>query len=327
MPGEAEKLTKALESKEECEGFISNLEQLKSSGSVTPEIYSSLTIEYDQKLKASLSEIDKVKKDIKNLLTASLQEKDVLTDALTKLEIRYKVNEITEKEYQKSRNELKGKIGHLNKYCDELSKLLETKSSRDVSLPIEEIRATPSEAPLPTREISTGKRFKLPSRRILMAIGAAVALIVLILIAVLLIPGGGKQTEEVTIPVDIVGAKNIGSIRIELIYDSILLEPVSVKSGTVTVNDLFESNINDEGRVIVGLVSSAGISGDGSIAEITFKIKGRDNEPTPLVLDNVSAYSSLDLSRLSVSFIAGSYKAKDNSFASPTVYFAAPPGK
>ena len=110
MPGEAEKLSKAFQIKEECEGFIFNLENLKSEGSVTPDIYSSLKSEYDQKLKASLSEIDRIKDEIKSSLTKCLQEKEALIDDLTKLEIKYKANEITRSDYETSRSEMEGKI-------------------------------------------------------------------------------------------------------------------------------------------------------------------------------------------------------------------------
>ena len=87
MPGEAEKLSKTFQIKEEYEGFISNLENLKSEGTVTPEVYSSLKSEYEQKLKASLSEVDRIKDDIKSSLAENLQEKEALTDDLRKLEI------------------------------------------------------------------------------------------------------------------------------------------------------------------------------------------------------------------------------------------------
>ena len=77
MPGEADKLSRIFQIKEESEGYIANLEKLKSEGSVTPDIYSTLKSEYDQKLKASLSEIDRIKDEIKSSLTESLQEKEV----------------------------------------------------------------------------------------------------------------------------------------------------------------------------------------------------------------------------------------------------------
>ena len=150
-----------------------------------------------------------------------------------------------------------------------------------------------------------------------------VVLIVVAVAVVLLIPGGGtKKTQEVVVPVEIVGASNIGSLHFELVYDITVLETVNVEGGTATGNALFEFNSADPGRVIVGIVSGSGISGDGSVAMITFAIKSKDKASASLVLENVVAHSSSDLSKMSVSYVAGDITVKDGSFTSPAMYFA-----
>ena len=97
MSQESEKLSKLFAMKEEVDGFLSNLEQLKSDGSVTADMYSSLKSDYEQRRNAALSEIDRVKSGIKDLLTANERERDIQANELRKLEIRYKTGELTER--------------------------------------------------------------------------------------------------------------------------------------------------------------------------------------------------------------------------------------
>ena len=75
------------------------------------------------------------------------------------------------------------------------------------------------------------------------------------------------------------------------------------------------------------MVSGNGISGDGSVAMITFEIQSKDKASVSMVLENVVAHSSADLSKLSVSYVGGDITVKDGSFTSPTMYFGTSAGK
>jgi hypothetical protein len=328
MSQEAEKLSKLFAMKEEVDGFLSNLEQLKSDGSVTADMYSSLKSDYEQRRNAALSEIDRVKSEIKDLLTANGRERDIQANELRKLEIRYKTGELTEDDYQTSRRKLEDIVGRLDQRSNELSNLIKARSSSDMGISAERVSAAapspPPQPPSPERPPRAGRRFKLPGRKGFIAIGAVVVLIVVVVVAVRLISGSKTEVNEVILPVDIVDASNIGSLHFELAYDTAVLEAVNVESGTTAGSALFESNSADTGRIVVGMVSSGGISGDGPVATITFTIKSKDKASTSLVLQNVVAHSSLDLSKMSVSYVAGDIVVKDGSFTSPTMYFTPP---
>jgi hypothetical protein len=334
MSKEAEKLAKVFTIKEEVDGFISNLEHLKSDGSVTPDMYSTLKSDYEQRKNASLSEIDRIKSEIKDLLEANRRERDIQANELRKLEIRYKAGEFTEDEYRESRRKLQDTVAYLDERTYKLSNLMKAQSSGDIAgaagrVPPPAASAVPPspppEAPPRERPPKAGRRFKLPGRKALIAIGAVVVVIVIAVVAVLMLPGGKKEeVNEVAIPVDVFGAGYIGSLHFELVYDTTVLEVVNVEGGMMAGNALFESDITSPGRVIVGMVSSGGITGDGPVAMITFNIKNKNAGSTSLVLESVAAHSSLDLSKLPVSYVAGNFEIKDGSYTPPTMYFASP---
>jgi hypothetical protein len=332
MSKESEKLAKVFATKEEVDGFISNLEHLKSDGSITSDMYSSLKSDYEQRRNASLSEIDRVKGEIKELLAASQRERDNQASELRKLEIRYKTGELTEDEYRASQRTLQGTVEYLDDRIIDLSALLKAQSSSDIGGTGDTTRRVAPPAP-PVEELprerppKAGRRFKMPGRKVLIGIGAVVVVIAVAVIAIVLMSGGKEEVKEVMIPVDVVGASSIGSLHFELVYDTAALEVMNIQSGTMAGNALFEFDSADPGRIIVGLVSSSGISGDGPIATITFTVKSKDTASTSLVLENVVAHSSMDLSKLSVSYVAGDFVADDGSFTPPTMYFAPPTGK
>ncbi|GEM_PF-2251664 len=80
------------------------------------------------------------------------------------------------------------------------------------------------------------------------------------------------SANEVQIPVKVKNANGIGSMNIELEYPNIF-EAVDVVPGSLTQNSLFEYNIKN-GRISVGVVDTNGITGDGSLLYVRFKIVG-----------------------------------------------------
>jgi len=93
----------------------------------------------------------------------------------------------------------------------------------------------------------------------------------------------GSAGQTVQLPIRIVNADNIGNMDISLVYDPSVLSATSLTTGAITSNSLFVHNI-DQGRVNISLVDDNGISGNGSIATITFDVIGDKGEVTSLIL-------------------------------------------
>ena len=104
------------------------------------------------------------------------------------------------------------------------------------------------------------------------------------LVALLLFASGFALTvslpevsgKEVTVPVSIEGASNIGSMDIAVIYNNDALQVVKVEKGALA-NGIFSASTGTSGVVTIGIASISGISGSGEIARITFRVS-RDSE-------------------------------------------------
>lgn len=94
--------------------------------------------------------------------------------------------------------------------------------------------------------------------------------------------GSAKAThgDEVQIPVEIKNADKVGSMDIVISYPSGILQFLDVVPGSLTQNSLLEHNVED-GKIKVGIVDTNGISGDGSLFYMKFRVVG---EPEPVEL-------------------------------------------
>ncbi len=142
----------------------------------------------------------------------------------------------------------------------------------------------------------------------------------------LLIAGcnGGDDDEtagEVEVPIDFEGASNVGSIGIELTYDSTVLEVTDVKSGELAGNAMMEYNIDSPGLVIIGIVDSSGINGDGAVATVSFNQVG-DGRTSPLNLENVETHDATTLVDIINETSDGSFATDGNTVTVPVVRFA-----
>jgi len=131
--------------------------------------------------------------------------------------------------------------------------------------------------------------------------------------------GGGAGTAQ--IPVNLSGASGVGSLHIELVYDSAILEVTAVKAGKLAQNAVVDFNIQTPGRAIIGIVSSNGISGSGAVASIAFKSKAKSGT-SALTLDKVEAYSADTLQDMRTQVSAGQFNARDRSFNAPSITFS-----
>jgi hypothetical protein len=166
----------------------------------------------------------------------------------------------------------------------------------------------------------------------MLLIGGAVAAVAIVAVAAYMLvaergggagplPGTGGAATEVSIPVNIQGAAAVGSLHIEIAYDEALLQATAVDKGAAVGDALFQHNVGIPGLVIVGVVSSSGISGDGTIATITFRVNEEGGTSSPLILQNLEAHDAATLEQMSTSGSEGSYDADSGSMAAPTIVF------
>ena len=104
-------------------------------------------------------------------------------------------------------------------------------------------------------------------------------------------PTATPAPPTVDVPVELRDAEGIGSLHIELTYDASALTAVSVSAGDLAENALFEADTGSPGRVIIGIVDAAGITGTGPVAIITFEPAG-PRATSLLKLENVQAFGA-----------------------------------
>ena len=99
MASESEQLYEALSTRDKVRGYLSNLEVLRTEGSVTEEQYAIAKSEYDGQESAALTEIESLKAQLRPRLGGIEQE---LADArfqMGSFETRLRVGEITQAKY------------------------------------------------------------------------------------------------------------------------------------------------------------------------------------------------------------------------------------
>ncbi len=110
-------------------------------------------------------------------------------------------------------------------------------------------------------------------KRIILAAIIAVVLIGITLGIFFAMSGGGSQVAgDVKVPINITGASNVGSVALELVYDPGVLEAVDVKAGETAGNAMIEYDAETPGRIVIGIIASSGITGDGSLIMVGFDI-------------------------------------------------------
>ena len=119
------------------------------------------------------------------------------------------------------------------------------------------------------------------------------------------VSAGHRQATEV--PIELVGASNVGSMHIELVYDPAVLEPLEVNLGALASGALPESNLDTPGRIVIGLISADGISGSGQLAVVTFDVPGQGGETSSLTLENVTAHDADTLGAIQTAVQNGTF--------------------
>jgi len=126
---------------------------------------------------------------------------------------------------------------------------------------------------------------------------------------------GATASGGMEVAVNSRGASNVGSLEFEMVYDSTVLEAVSVQKGTLAGNAMLDFSVDRPGRVWVGMVDSNGISGDGSLVIVSFQAVGASERTSPLSLENIGAHNATTLIDIVTEAAAG------NLDTPPTITF------
>lgn len=114
------------------------------------------------------------------------------------------------------------------------------------------------------------------------------------------------------------GAKNLGTLHIELVYDPAILEAISFEPAELTQNALVEVNLDNPGRVVIGIIDTDGIQGDGPVVVISFKPVGQQGNST-LALENVAANNATTLIDVPTAVTSGTFTASGRAISLPEI--------
>ncbi len=152
-----------------------------------------------------------------------------------------------------------------------------------------------------------------------------VTLLLLLLLAAALfwfLQGGGLSVGgDIEVPIKVTGAVDIGALGIELSYDPAVIEAIEVSAGPLAAGGMLQSNLETPGRVMIGLISTAGISGDDIVATVTLRPVSGGGGSSPLLLTNIEAYHVETERELQSVVQAGKYVAPGQQVTPPSLSF------
>ncbi len=126
---------------------------------------------------------------------------------------------------------------------------------------------------------------------------------------------------EVSVPIQARNADDLGAVHIELGYDADVLTPVDVKAGALSGDAMMEYDTDTPGWVVISVVDSAGMSGDGSLAVVEFEVTGDGDGSSPLTLDNIEAWDATNVFDVPAQSTPGSFTSSGNSVEAPLLTF------
>jgi len=118
----------------------------------------------------------------------------------------------------------------------------------------------------------------------------------------------GAPGQRAEVPIEVMEASNVGSLHIELVYDPAVLQPVEVKNGALAGGAFLDKNLNIPGRVVLGLITTQGINGNGEIAVVVFDVPGKDGATSALTLENVRANDATTLADIPTAVENGTFR-------------------
>lgn len=97
----------------------------------------------------------------------------------------------------------------------------------------------------------------------------------------------GANGDMVKVPINVVDASDLGTMGVSLTYDSSVLKGIEADSGALATNSLVESNEIETGKMLISFADTSGISGDGTILEVTFEVLGDSGASTQIAIEAV----------------------------------------
>ena len=101
--------------------------------------------------------------------------------------------------------------------------------------------------------------------------------------------GAGSKA---VIPVTVSRASDLGGVDLTVTYDPNVLKYAGAEAGGISTNGMIESNEPVAGTVMIGIVDSKGMNGDGTLVDMTFSVIGASGTTSPVDVRVRGAYST-----------------------------------
>ena len=113
----------------------------------------------------------------------------------------------------------------------------------------------------------------------------------------------------------------MGSLEFVLVFEPNTLEFVGVTPGTLASDALIQTKLRSDGHVWFGVVEPTGITGDGSIAVLSFDTVEGGGSESALVLEDISSHSASTYLDSLYEATAGLIALNEGSLAAPELSF------
>jgi hypothetical protein len=100
----------------------------------------------------------------------------------------------------------------------------------------------------------------------------------------------GRPDATAKVNLSISSPSGIGAMDLQLRYDPTVVRFASAETGPSAADALFEANEVAPGRLLVALADVNGLSGDGTLAVLTFDVVGAVGDQTAIAPEAVRAY-------------------------------------
>jgi hypothetical protein len=124
------------------------------------------------------------------------------------------------------------------------------------------------------------------------------------------------------IPVSYSSNTSAGSIQFELVCSDSEIEILSISEGFIAENAILKYNIYEPGRVLIGLVHSQGMKGDGELAKIEVSARGAPRV-VRISIENVVAYDLDRMQPMLYETAEGKIDFSNNTIVSPSLKYLA----
>ena len=126
---------------------------------------------------------------------------------------------------------------------------------------------------------------------------------------------------RVQVPIFLQGAADLGSLEFVLAFEPNTLRFLGAEPGTLASEALIETNLRSNGRVWVGIVEPTGVTGDGSIAVLSFETLEGGKSESPLVLGDILGYEASTYLDLLQQPTPGHFGLDQGALAPPSLVF------